>query len=62
MGGRETLEAIRKLGCEAPAFVMSGYADNVLMLHPQEAGFMASIRKPFTISDLAAVLNRFLKN
>lgn len=62
MGGREALEVIRKLGCDAPAFVMSGYSDNVVMLHPEEAGFLASIRKPFTISELARVLNAFLHN
>jgi CheY-like chemotaxis protein len=48
------------LNKEIPVFVASGYADNSVMKKPLEYGFTASIAKPFTLSDLSEMLNKFL--
>jgi len=64
MGGLETVTEIRKLDAAAtkiPIFVSSGYADNTVMKNPIDYGFTASISKPFTISDLSELLNKYLK-
>ncbi len=61
MGGIETLAAIRRLGLLAPAFVMSGYSEKQAMVNPHSHGFAASIHKPFTMRDLANMLNRHLR-
>jgi PAS domain S-box-containing protein len=56
MGGIETLQAIRKIDGHVPVFVTSGYADDPAIADPGAYGFTASIRKPFTISELAEKL------
>jgi PAS domain S-box len=60
MGGMEAVKEIRKLNKKIPIFVASGYADNSVMKDPAEYGFTASISKPFTISDLSELLNKYL--
>jgi len=60
MGGREAIGEIRKLGAETPCFVASGYTEDPVMANPKEYGFTASICKPFSISELAKMLNRYL--
>ncbi|MBN1577577.1 MAG: PAS domain S-box protein [Chitinispirillaceae bacterium] len=57
MGGKETIGEIRKIDQAIPVFVASGYADDQVMAHPADYGFTASICKPFTVSELAKVLN-----
>jgi PAS domain S-box-containing protein len=61
MGGKETIAEIRKIDPEIPAFVASGYADDPVMQNPADFGFTASIRKPFTMSELAGVLSIHVK-
>ena len=41
-------------------FVASGYAEDPIMAHPADFGFTASIRKPFTASQLADMLTMHL--
>ena len=62
MGGKEAIAAIRECDKEIPVFVASGYADNSVMMHPNDYGFTASISKPFTIAELSEMLNKHLKN
>ncbi len=57
-GGREAIEAIRKIDGEVPVFVASGYADDPVMSDPGAHGFTASICKPFRKSELAEILNK----
>ena len=59
-GGKETLQAIRKLDKEIPAFVASGYAEDPVMANPVEYGFNGSICKPFRKAELATLLNAHL--
>ena len=61
MGGKEAIAEIRKLCPETPVFVASGYADDLVMANPEDYGFTASICKPFTIIELAEMLNKFMK-
>jgi two-component system cell cycle sensor histidine kinase/response regulator CckA len=59
-GGKETVKKIRKIDTSVPVFVASGYADDPVMAQPAKYGFTASICKPFTVAELAGVLNAFL--
>ncbi|MDG5816493.1 ATP-binding protein [Chitinispirillales bacterium ANBcel5] len=61
MGGKEAIKKIREEDKEVPAFVFSGYADDPVMADPNAYGFTASIPKPFRISELSEVFNRYLR-
>ncbi len=58
MGGKAALEAIRRRDTAVPVFVASGYADDPIIQNPREYGFTDSIRKPFLLKDLRALLAR----
>ena len=60
MSGREAVEKIRELNKDIPVFVVSGYADDPIMINPEKFGFTASLNKPFRISELSRMLNKFL--
>lgn len=60
MGGKETIEIIRKQGLDLPVFVSSGYASDPIMAQPREYGFTASLRKPFQIAELSILLDKYL--
>ncbi len=62
MGGKAAIEAIRKINSDIPAFVASGYAEDPVMKNPTKYGFMDSICKPFTKSELIEILNRHIKH
>lgn len=61
MGGKETAAKIRECcGHTVVIIAMSGYSESEAIAVPLEAGFDASIAKPFTISELAEVLESVL--
>jgi len=60
MGGKETVRHIRAIDEKVPVFVASGYAEDPVMANPVDYGFNASLRKPFTMNELAAVLEKFV--
>jgi two-component system, cell cycle sensor histidine kinase and response regulator CckA len=60
MGGIDAAAGIRKLNKDIPIFVMSGYADNLVIKNPAGYGFTASISKPFTIAELSEMLSKNL--
>jgi PAS domain S-box-containing protein len=60
IGGKEAIVEIRKISAETPAFVASGYANDPVMADPEKYGFTASICKPFTLSQLADMLNSYM--
>lgn len=62
IGGIDTIKEIRKLDLDIPVFVSSGYSIDPVMTNPAEFGFTASISKPFTATELAILLNKYLKN
>ncbi|MBN1984041.1 MAG: PAS domain S-box protein [Chitinivibrionales bacterium] len=61
MGGKEAIGEIRKMCPEIPVFVASGYAEDPVMAHPTDYGFTASISKPFMRTELAKMLNKYIK-
>jgi PAS domain S-box-containing protein len=60
-GGMEAIKAIREDDPALPVFVSSGYAENDIMKNPTDYGFTASIRKPFTKSELSAAISEHLR-
>ncbi len=60
MGGKETVEKLRKRGATLPVFVASGYASEEIMTQPQRFGFTASLSKPFKMSELSTMLGQFV--
>jgi CheY-like chemotaxis protein len=62
MGGKETISAIRQMGIETPVFASSGYSDDPVISSPSDFGFTDSLRKPYRMEDLAALLNYYIKN
>jgi len=61
MGGKDAALQIRALDRNIPIFVSSGYADDPVLIDPREYGFTDIIRKPFVVSELAAMLARHIK-
>ena len=61
-GGKEVLREIRQLDPEIKAIVASGYADDPAFEDYRLFGFQAAIKKPFTIQELSAVLQKVLKH
>ncbi len=59
MGGKEAVEAIRKYDTSVPAFVMSGYSEDPVLVHPEEHGFNGGLCKPFTLEELEALLSKY---
>jgi len=59
-GGKDIIGAIRSTDSDLPVFVASGYAEDPIIADPTAYGFTASIRKPFSGSELARLLNRYL--
>ncbi|MBN1758260.1 MAG: PAS domain S-box protein [Chitinispirillaceae bacterium] len=62
MGGRETVDGIRRFNRELPVFVASGYNEDPVLANPREYGFTASLRKPFLVAELAALLQQYLSS
>jgi PAS domain S-box-containing protein len=58
LGGKEAAAAIRQRDPAMPIFVASGYAQDPIMAAPKEHGFTDSLCKPYTRSDLSALLAR----
>lgn len=60
MGGLEAVKKIRQICEKITVFVASGYADDPIMAKPEAYGFTASIKKPFKIRSLIALLNTYI--
>ncbi len=56
MGGRETLEKLRKLDPAAMAIASSGYSQDYSVNEYGESGFSAFLQKPFRLYDLSKTL------
>ncbi|HMA64174.1 MAG: PAS domain-containing protein [Fibrobacterota bacterium] len=61
-GGKEAIQIIRQYDKTIPVFVSSGYNNDPVMAEPAKYGFTASIPKPFTKSELAALLNKYINS
>jgi PAS domain S-box-containing protein len=61
MGGLGAIAEVRKYDIALPVFVASGYAEDPVIARPMDYGFVASLRKPFRSSELAALLADYVK-
>jgi PAS domain S-box-containing protein len=61
IGGKEAAQTLRALDSNVPLFVTSGYAEDPVMQDPTAHGFMASLRKPFAMSDLSALFEKHVR-
>jgi PAS domain S-box-containing protein len=57
MGGKEALQALRRLDPHTRAIVSSGYADDPIMTHYQDYGFCGVIKKPYKVDTFSHVLH-----
>lgn len=57
-GGKGVIGEIRRLCPDLKVFVMSGYADDQVMSNPDSFQFTASLRKPFTLAEIASLLEK----
>jgi two-component system, cell cycle sensor histidine kinase and response regulator CckA len=60
MGGRETMELLRKFDPEVKAIVSSGYARDLVLENFKDYGFAASLPKPYSVEQLGQVLHSIL--
>jgi PAS domain S-box-containing protein len=58
MGGIETLQELKEIDPDVKAVVSSGYSNNPIMSDFQSYGFVDVIPKPYTISQVANLLNK----
>ena len=56
MGGRETMERLRKLDPEVCALVSSGYSNDPIMVDAERYGFAGVVAKPYDLQDLSRAL------
>jgi signal transduction histidine kinase/ActR/RegA family two-component response regulator len=56
MGGAEALLQLKRLDPDVRAIVASGYSEDALLTHYDEAGFVAALSKPFTLAALSEAL------
>ena len=62
LGGHEAITQILEFDPRARAIVSSGYSDSPIMANFHEAGFAASLTKPFRAVELASVLKQVLRS
>jgi DNA-binding NtrC family response regulator len=61
MGGKEAIVEIRRIAPDLTVLVASGYADDPVMASPALFGFTDSICKPFGISELSGLLQKYCR-
>jgi len=60
MGGRETIQALKKMDPGASVIVSSGYSDDPIMSDYREYGVSGVVAKPYRIDDLAEAIHMVL--
>jgi CheY-like chemotaxis protein len=61
MGGLATIERLRALDPNVTAIICSGYSDEAALAQFLAYGFQAALPKPFTLDELADILQRALE-
>ncbi len=56
MGGKETIERLKKIDSNVKAIVFSGYSNKPVVANHEEYGFAAKLIKPVTVQQLAKTL------
>ncbi len=62
MGGAETVRKLSEIDPGVKAVVSSGYSDDAVTSNYREQGFVAFLKKPYTVGELQEVLNRLLSS
>lgn len=60
MGGRDAMEALRKMDPGVKAVVSSGYSSDPVLANYREHGFRGRVVKPYRAADLAKVLREVM--
>lgn len=60
LGGKETAQEILQINPKAKLVVFSGYFNDPVMANAKDYGFVGSLSKPFSISELKAVIKSIL--
>lgn len=60
MGGEEAIQKILEIDPHARAVVSSGYADNPIVAHYRDSGFIAFLNKPYKLAALKDCLDKSL--
>ena len=60
MGGKETIQELRKIDPEVKAIICSGYTNDPMMVDFRKYGFKSAIAKPYKTIDLSVVLHEVL--
>ena len=60
LGGVETLERLSRIDPQVRAIATSGYASGAVLSSPSAFGFRASLSKPYTMTELADVIDSVL--
>lgn len=61
MGGKESAEKLREVDPQVVAIVTSGYAEDPILTHYERYGFRGVLKKPYRVQEMAALLNRVLR-
>jgi CheY-like chemotaxis protein len=61
LGGKETIEQLRKLDPDVKAVVSSGYTDDPAVLDFSNYGFDEKLTKPYKIHDLKYILEQLIR-
>ncbi len=62
MGGKETLQELRKLNPDVVAIVSSGYSTDAVMAEYRSFGFAGLVTKPFNMRELGETVQKILEN
>jgi len=61
MGGKETIEALRKFDPLVKGIVSTGFANDPVVENFSQYGFSGKLTKPYKISDLKNILEQLMK-
>ena len=61
MGGKETIEELRKFDPAVKAIVSSGYSNDPVVQNFSQHGFYGRLTKPYKINDLKNILEQLMK-
>jgi signal transduction histidine kinase/CheY-like chemotaxis protein len=58
LGGRETLESIRKIDSHVTAIATTGYSNDPILSSPESYGFRAGLAKPYSRQEFLSLIGR----
>jgi DNA-binding NarL/FixJ family response regulator len=61
MGGKETIEQLRKFDPSVKAVISSGYSNDPVVQNFSDYGFSQRLAKPYKIDELKNILEQLMK-